>query len=243
MPNLLRSYVRRWIPNIRIASGTERHSGQAVRLTYVGNNFGFNTVANRLFSPGYKVENIGRHWLGFPGFPREVRADGSDIVATELNLKNFSDHDRGNGYFVPLWSQTTIPVLAARRQMKKSNSLKEDLRKARLNGIVCEYTSDKSLLRMYYNDFYCPHIVERNAELALLDSWEVVSESTASGCLILARNSAGEILGGATMWRQENSVGCRTVALSSRDPSIMRSGVSSALYLATIEWAESHGFD
>ncbi len=238
-----RKSLRRWRLQKWEVSGKERYSGLPLSLAYFGHDFGFRTVLQKMFTRGYNTRRTGRAWLGTPGFPLTPTNLDSDIVAIELDPVRWQAHDTGSGFLLPLWSQTNIMVANAYDQMKRSGSLKEDLRRIRKNKIVCETSRESADLRMYYEKMYFPYITGRHGDLSLPDSWEKIVETEKRGELILAGDSAGNSIGGIVLERTTEKLSARSLGLISKEKDILRTGVMSALYLACFERAKSYGYD
>jgi hypothetical protein len=238
-----RASVRRWRLVRWDVSGNERFCGHAISLTYFGHDFGFRTILQKLFAPGHTVTRTGRGWLGAPGFPMTPTNKASDIVAIELDYAQWQARDTGAGFFLPIWMRTEILVADAYQQMKKSSSVKDDLRRMRKNKIVCEVSHNTAELREFYDNIYLPYILARYGDLALPDGWDVMVSTANGGELILAKSAAGELLGGILMGRNSKRMYARAVGQISNDRATMNTGVGSALYLASFERAKLYGYD
>lgn len=238
-----RTTVGRWTIPRWEASGRERHSGQPVALTYCGRTFGFRTLVHKLFAPGSAARRRGRAWLGMPGLPLTPHNHASDIVAIELDDTQMRERDTGTGYRLPVWTRTEILVADAYSQMKRSTSLKDDLRRIRKHRIACAVSRDVAELRRFYQDIYVPYIRARHGERALPDGWEVVIRTAQSGDFIAARDGNGGLIGGILLGRSAGKLYARSIGLVSDEKAVMNTGAISALYRACFERAVEYGYD
>ncbi|KAF0192808.1 MAG: hypothetical protein FD165_578 [Gammaproteobacteria bacterium] len=238
-----RSFIRSWrLPRWEV-SGKERFSDLPISLVYFGHDFGFRTISQKIFAPGYTAKRTGSAWLGAPGFPLTPTNQAGDIVAIEIDPVRWRARDTGSGFLLPLWSRTSILVEDACRQMQTSSSLKDDLRRIRKNNIVCETAGNSRDLRTFYERMYMPYIAARHGELSLPDSWETIVETERCGELIFAKGADGEPIGGIVVGRNAENMYARSLGLISHEKELLKTGVMSALYLACFERARSYGYD
>ena len=238
-----RASVRRWRLARWEVSGYERFSGLPVSLTYFGHDFGFRTILHKVFAPGYSATMTGRAWLGAPGLPLTPTDRASDIVAIELEYAQWRARDTGAGFHIPIWTRTEIMVADAYQQMKKSSSLKDDLRRVRKNKIICEISRDVADLRVFYEGIYVPYILARHGNMSVPDGWDTLLRTAQGGELILAKDANGKILGGMLLGRNSKKIYARAVGLIGNEKTVLKTGVGSALYQACFERAAAHGYD
>lgn len=238
-----RAMVRRWRLSKWEVVGRERFSASPVRLAYFGHDFGFRTVVQKIFAPGYVATRAGNGWLGAPGFPLTPSSRDSDIVAIELDPEHWQSYDTGCGFLLPLWTETNITVADACDRVKKSSSLKEDFRRVRKHEIRCETSRDSANLRTFYEQMYLPYINARHGELSLPDSYETIVDTVKTGELIVARDRDGKLIGGMVLGRHPEYLFARSIGVLSNDRDLLKTGVMSALYMACFERAPGYGFD
>jgi len=241
--NRARTAVRRWRLVRWEVSGSERFSGLPISLTYFGHHFGFRTILQKVFAPGYSVTNTGRAWLGMPGVRLTPTNKSSDIVALAMDYAQWQARDTGTGYYIPIWTRTEIIVADAFQQMKKNSSLKDDLRRIRKNKIVCEVSRSTADLHTFHENIYVPYIRSRHGELSLPDSLDVLKRTLTGGELIIAKGDNGEMIGGIVLGRNSKRIYARAFGLISNEKATLKTGVGSALYKACFERAEWYGYD
>lgn len=239
----MRASVRRWRLAKWEVTGIERYSGHPIRMTYFGHNFGFYTLVEKVFAPGYSTTRKGHAWLGAPGFPLTPSERSSDIVAIEIDYDRWKVRDTGAGFYLPIWTRTEIILVDARRLMKKSSSLKDDLRKIRKNKVVCEVSNSPEDLCNFYYHIYKPYILARHGSLSVPDPWDKCAQMAQNGELIVARDDTGGIIGGHLLEKDNEKMHARLIGLISDDKEILKKGAMAAMYLASFDRAEFYGFD
>ena len=239
----IRASVRRWRLAKWKVTGNERISGLPISMTYFGHDFGFGTMVQKVFDPAFSASRTGFAWLGAPGVPLTPSDQSSDIVAIELDYDRWKVRDTGAGYYLPLWTRTEIILVDARRLVKKSSSLKDDLRKIRKNKVVCEVSNSHDDLRNFYFHIYKPYILARHGSLSVPDPWEKCAQMANNGELIVAKDDTGRIIGGHLLEMDNEKIHARLIGLISDDREILKKGAMAALYLASFDRAEFYGFD
>jgi len=181
--------------------GCERHTGEPLRVFYVGHRQSLGYVLDKLYRE-HSVSHEGPKQLAF-GARRLLDAApaGTDLLLAELPWPYFRLQSHDGFLRIPGWVVQKLPladrwadVLAGFRKNTRST----DLRKVRKYELDYRLTSEPSEIQRFYRDMYQPYAERRFGELALIDSESEILAFGTRGVLLevlhLGERVAGVIL-------------------------------------------------
>jgi hypothetical protein len=230
---VVRDFIGRYRYPAWLLEGTERHSGQVLRIFFAGQLENKNYIARLAFAGGHNEAARGGMWLWTAcRLAWNDRADHDiAIVDSETPL---SRRLKGPGAFVvPNWIRGEVDLAVALQQVKRSDSIKTDLRRIRQHGYRYEVTKDESEFERFYREMYLPYTRQTYAGMMFLMPHADLRKFMPQSELLWIKSGTGEVAG--QMLVHDGAI-IRAYALGVKDgdPRYVKSGALAAAYYFTI---------
>jgi len=220
--------------------GAERHSGQLLRIFFAGQLENKNYIARLAFGGNHTEIERGGVWLWSAyRFAGNERA-GHDLAIIDSGASLARRMKGTDVFLIPNWIRGEIDLAVALQQIKKSESVKTDLRKIRQHGLSYEVTKDEREFEYFYHEMYLPYANETYAGMMYLMPHEDLRKFMARSELLWVKNGAEKIAG--LMLLYDGAI-IRAYALGVKDgdPQYVKSGALGAAYYFAIQHLTERG--
>lgn len=226
-------------------SGTERHSGEPLRLFYFGSGNHLAWVRDTAFS-AWTLES---ERLRIPAWRvrREIEsaAGRADLVVADLPWP-WARVLRGRGFVeVPAWINQRLALPAAWPDVfprLRRSARGEDLRAIRKNGLTYRLVRDETAIRRFYEEMYVPHLTRRFGEAAYIEPEWKIRYCVEQGTLMEILRGE-EVVAAQVLWGSRGSLHFLWAGTAGREFGNETRGVFPALYYYGILHAFENGFD
>ncbi len=245
---LLRSAVRgarAWLDEHRIdvwaVRGAERHGGDDLHALLGGHLETKNYLRERLFRAGaHEIHH--RAWrsrlgaiVGGRGRPDVVLLDTTD----RASLQGLVDDE---AIWLRAWVPTELELAVAAERMRRSDSIKSDLRKVQAQRFASAIRTDAAALERFYWELYRPYALGGFGETAVYMN----REEFAAGCRhaeLLEVHRDGELIAGMVILFPPNAVPHWWVlGVREGDRRLLAAGALAALYLYGVQHLMAQGY-
>ena len=226
-------------------SGTEKHTGEPLRLLYVGSGNHLAWVRDLAFREcRLEAEEDG---LAVWRTRRlvESRAQDADLVIADLPWP-WHRQLQGRGFVeVPAWinQRFALPghwpeVLPRLRRSARG----EDMRAIRKNRLQYRLVRDESAIRRFYDEMYVPHLTRRFGEAAWIEPEWKIRYCVESGTLMEIRRDE-ELVAAQVLWGSRGSLHFLWAGAAGEHFGHETRGIFPALYYYGLLYAFENGFD
>lgn len=222
----LRSYIGFLKAYPVIISGKELHSGDHIKLLYIGKDVHLEYLKKILFSeynPPIKLEKTYCWKL------RKLinsNSENCSLIIIENTLSNTTAYN-SDDYFIPLWLKSSVPLpLTA-----KNKSAKSDVRLLNKNNLSYHVSSDIFLADSFYHNMYLPYISSRFAKGGVLMEYsqllDKIQNKTAE---ILYVSHANKVVAGVVVDYEYNLPKIWSIGVLNAEVQYLQLGVVGACY-------------
>ena len=237
---VVRGFIGRYRLPAWLLEGTEKYSGQPLRIFFAGQLEHKNYIAGLAFSGIHAEVARGGMWLW--SACRLARNDRADhdiaIIDSEASL---SRRLKGpDAFVVPNWIRGEVDLAAALQLLKRSESVKTDLRKIRQHGYRYEVTQDEHEFERFYHEMYLPYANRTYTGMMFLMPHTDLRKFMAQSELLWIKSGTEEVAG--LMLLHDGAI-IRAYALGVKDgdPQYVKSGALSAAYYFAILYLTERG--
>lgn len=213
--------------------GAERYSGRPLRIFFAGQLENKNYITRLAFAGDHAEVEWGRMWLwNACRLARNDRA-GHDLAIVDSEASLCRRLKGPDVFLLPNWIRGEIDLAVASQQMKRSDSVKSDLRKIRQQGLRYEVTHEEREFERFYHDMYLPYANQTYAGMMFLMPHADLRKFIPRSELLWVKNDAEEVAG--LMLLHDGAI-IRAYALGVKngDPQYVKSGVLAAAYYFSI---------
>lgn len=181
-----------WLPASTVVTGTERVSGETMRVWFRGRLRAVDFVATHIFGTD-----------GFERGPADAHT-GADVLVLDHPLLERVLPDARTGMAVPAWLRQTRGLGASWPETLRSfpASLRKELsRLLRRDAYTARIETAEPAKRAYYESLYVPYLTRRFGPSAVVRGPRAFARE-AQGAALLELRADGALLGGALLRRE-----------------------------------------
>jgi hypothetical protein len=163
---------------------------------------------------------------------------GVDVVITTIHSR-YADVFAEAGFFlIPQWVSflMRIPTSIDEFVQGCSKNLREDMRKVRKNGYVCEVSTDHEKFRHFYYRMYVPYISKRHGHLANVRDFHSLERIFRTGVLLFVKLN-DDYIGGTLLALRDGTVYSICDGVKDGSDTYLKRHVKDALMYFIITWA------
>lgn len=162
-----RGFIDRYCLPTWLLEGTERVSGQPLRVFFAGQLENKNYIAHLAFAASPAEQVLGQRWLWMLLPPkRKQESDGVDLWIVELYETQRRWPSARFQFFVPIWVGGELNLQSVVARLQRSKNAKADLRRMRRNETTYEVTREPEAYEYFYSNMYLPYITNTYADRA-----------------------------------------------------------------------------
>lgn len=231
--NTVRGFLDRYRLPTWSLEGGERHSGQPLRIFFAGQLENKNYLARLAFGENHTEIECGGMWLWNAYRQAENDRASHDLTIVDSDVPLSRRPKDSDTFLIPNWIRGEIDLAVAVQKIKKSESVKTDLRKIRQQGLCFEVTKEEHEFERFYHDMYLPYANETFAGMMFLMPHEDLRKFMAQSELLWVKNGTEKVAG--LMLRYDGDI-IRAYALGVKDgdPQYVKSGALGAVYYFAI---------
>jgi hypothetical protein len=213
--------------------GAERHSGQPLRIFFAGQLENKNYIARLAFGENHTEIECGGMWLWSAYRQAGNNRAGHDLAVVDSDTSLARRLKGSDAFLIPNWIRGEIDLAVAVQQIKRSESVKTDLRKIRQYGLCFEVTKEEREFERFYHDMYLPYANETYAGMMFLMPHEDLRKFMAQSELLWVKNGAEKVAG--LMLRSDGVISrAYVLGVKDGDPQYVKSGALGAAYYFAI---------
>jgi len=235
-----RKLARRFCGAGRLLEGTERVSGQTIRVLYSGLQEQGNYIAGLVFGNEHRETETGRIWIWRA--LKHARETDADILIAEADRMCSPLLKGRGGVFIPCWVKGEVNLKEVLHRFEHSADLKGDRRRIRKNRLTFEVDATGRHLRRFYDEMYMPYVGRAHGETALYHSCEGLRRKMAHGVLLLVKH-AGEFIAGSLLVFKGRRAFCSALGVRNGDRRYLRIGAVAACYYFEAVYLCERGFE
>lgn len=214
--------------------GTERYSGQPLRIYFAGHLESKNYIAGLAFAGSHTDIPRGRIWLWSAFRLTKNRHTTYDLSIIEMEVSLGRRLKSADAFVIPCWIRGELELAVADTQLKKSESVKTDFRKIRQHGYRYEVTKDEREIDRFYYEMYLPYAQRVYAGMTYLLSYADMNKAKGRYELISVKQDSEEIAGLILLY-EESLVRAWMLGVKEGDPAHVKSGALAAVYCFAIQ--------
>jgi predicted N-acetyltransferase YhbS len=246
--NWLRSIVQTWravVERLRvevwIIEGKGRHGGSPLKVLVAGQLEAKNYVAELLFkSP--RSETHRRMWRS--RLLRRIGARRSKymMVFVDTQTQRPRRSEQANVFWSRGWVRTELDLALAMERIRRSDSVKSDLRKVRENNLSCDATTDSQEMDRFYWNMYVPYAQQGFGSKAVYMTHEQFRAGLKNGELLRVHKDGQIVAGMIILYRDTREPQWWVLGMRDGDRGLSRQGVLAALYLYGVQHLKEKGY-
>jgi hypothetical protein len=236
--NFLELYWRQtWI-----LEGTERWSGEPLKIFFSGQLENRNFLVDLMFDPLCRIADAGKNWFWFAFRFAWRHYPDAGIRIVQIGHRWERLFRAPERFFIPSWVKGEIDIPKDIAWYKRHHLLRGDLRKIRQNGYSYEVTNDLSAVDFFFNDMYVPYVRGIYGDHAFMESLDKVKQKWAR-CELLLITQAGEVVAGNVLRHEENGRAAAWIlGVKEGRRDLVEQGALGALYYFNLQHLASRGY-
>jgi hypothetical protein len=248
--NHLRAYSYLLRPGVTLLEGTEKKTGERIRICYAG----FISRGFRVGFPSQILTSIdretffGRKWL-WKIRDIATRNDCSFLLVESPAVKKqtFSrliDRTR-EPFFIPYYVKTDVQIADMDRLLHKNKDLKTDLQRVRAGGFEAEITHTPKDYRIFLEEHYQSYSNSNYGSCAMGFEYDFLrhkSEAAQQAWELIKVSADGEWLAGLLVRKDRTCANAMEVGVKGGDPGLVKRGTLAAAYWFFVQRAKELGY-
>lgn len=231
---------RYWRPAWSL-EGVERHSGQPLRMLFVGQLENKNYFADLLFAGPVAERSEGRAWLWKALRLVKSGRTPHDLVIIDTDVPKYRRLLSRSAFPLPCWVRGEIDLAAVEAQIRKSSSIKSDLSKIKRNGYDYVVTRDERDFDRFYREVYLPYARRIYGGMTFLMPYSDLKQFIPHSELLWVRQD-GEAVSGIMLRNDEGVMRAYALGVKGGDGMLAKNGALAALYCFAIDYLRTQGW-
>lgn len=220
--------------------GAERHSGEPLRIFFAGQLENKNYIARLAFGDNHTEIERGGMWLWSACRLAGNDRAGHDLAIVDSEASLCRRLKGADAFVLPNWIRGEIDLAVAAQKLKRSDSVKSDLRRIRQHGLRYEVTKDEREFERFYEDMYLPYASETYAGMMFLMTHEDLRKFMAQSELLWVKSGAEEVAG-LMLFHDGAIIRAYALGVKDGDPRYVKSGALAAVYYFAILYLTERG--
>jgi len=236
-----RDWLFRYCRPVWSLEGVERHSGQSLRMLFLGHLENKNYFADLLFAGPVAERSEGRMWLWKALRLIKSRRTPHDLVIIDTDVPKYRRLVSRNAFLLPCWVRGEIDLTAVEDLIRKSTSIKSDLSKIRRSGYDYVVTRDERDFDFFYHEVYLPYGHRVYGGMAFLIPYSDLKQFIPHSELLWVQQD-GEPVSGMMLRNDKGVMRAYALGVKGGDGMLAKKGALAALYYFGIDYLRKRGW-
>ena len=236
----LRARLDIYRPNVWVLEGTERWSGECLKVVVTGQLEHRNFLANLVFGGPWAEITRRRMWLW--NIFRLANRRGTDygLVMVDTAVPSCRAYEKYGWFLVPAWIRTEVDLMTAAEQIKRSTSIKSDLSKIRKNRFEFEIRTGEDEFEHFYHETYIPYARNVYGDMAFLDTYEDMKNKVGICEFLVITQDTGQIAEQMLLY-EDGGIRAYALGIKGANREYVKQGALAAVYYFSILYATRKG--
>ena len=236
---LSRLLAKPYLPVYRLQGG---EGDDSLTVMYVGLDFAKPFLRDLIYPDTPTEERVGR--IPFWHYNQLASLSGGDIIIVEAAQHLIRKLSRQNAIVLPPYVHHILDVRGDWQEVRlrlHRTIRKHELRLVRKYGYRYEISHHSAVFAEFYHQAYLPTMHSRHSELSSPMPIRVARQYFRHGWLFRIMRG-DEWVSGVVCHPQQDILVADIAGVRDGNPQLIKEGAASAIYYATIHWANQHGY-
>jgi len=239
---VVRGIIERYRRSAWILDGREQSSGEPLKVFFAGQLESKNYFAQLVFGSEWRETDAGAVWSWNAFSKARHRYSKAGLVVAQMGHHLQRLHTGKGRFFIPCWVKGHAEVPETMESLRRKKLGRDDLRRIRREGFRYEVTTDKSVLRHFFEEMYLPHVGGLYGDHAFLESYEKLESEWAQCELVLILQDDRPVAGQVLHYDLKGGVSWWILGVHNADRELVRKGVIGATYYFCFQHLSEKGY-
>jgi hypothetical protein len=209
--------------------GGERVSGHPLTIFFAGQLENKNFIADLAFDGSHTETICGKMWLWNVFKLAKERRGDYGLVIIDVQVPWYRLLKSPGAFLIPCWIRGEVDLAVASEKLKRSDSVKSDLRKIRQNDLQYWVTKDEQEFDRFYHRMYFPYVTRTYGDRAYAMTYAEMMKELDHCELLLVKEDADDVAGMILIY-DGAEVRAWSLGVKDGDPAHVKAGTLAALY-------------